>query len=172
MVAVAGLSTSASLAVSSGAFSNVSTRRTVAVDTAADDEAYLKLDPISDTGEGGEETGRAYTLADETIAFSIPGVYSGESESVEGVGANSVYTFSDLFRISNQGTDPVKVWSSYDGETLSDLALVHEELILRDSPLELHPGDGIDVGLYIDSRNTEIDGYEETLTINAEQPDD
>lgn len=172
LVGLAGIGSSASLILGSGAFSSVDARRTVSVATADDEDAFLALDPISDPGIGGDETGRAYTLADGTIAFSIPGVHLGESETAEGVGIDSIYKFPGLLQVTNKGTNSARLYSSYEGDKLADLALVNDNGVLKDDPPTLDVGDSIDVGLYIDTHDSAIGEFDETLTIIADQPDE
>jgi hypothetical protein len=74
--------------------------------------------------------------------------------------------------VSNQGTQPVELHSSYDGDSLADLALVNDNGVLRDNPPILDVGDSIDVGLYVDTHGSSIGEFDETLTIIADQTDE
>ncbi|GAB7014225.1 hypothetical protein [Halolamina salina] len=159
-----------SLAISTGAFTSVSAERSVSVEIADDAYAFLRMSPIADDGLGGE-TGRSSTNGD-VVKFEIPGDDDGESSDAEGVGIDSVYEFHDLFSVSNQGTQPVELYSTYDGDNLADLALVNDDGVLKDDPPTLDVGDSIDVGLYIDTHSSSIGEFDETLTIVADQPDD
>lgn len=154
----------------SGAFQQVEMERTVSVATAEDHTAFLTLDPISDPGLNGEETGRAYTLADGTVAFSFPGVGRGENSDAQGVGENSIYQFFDLLRIGNNGSNPVQIYSIYAGAEFADLALVRDGELLRDDPPVVDVGDKIDVGIHIDSHDVTVGEYHENLSIIAEDP--
>ncbi len=127
------------------------------------------MEQIGKEGIDGENTGRSFINGSE-IAFEIPGDEDGENSNGKGVGLDSVYEFHDLFSVSNQGTQPVKLYSTYNGDSLSDLALVNDSGILKDDPPTLTVGDSIDVGLYIDTHGSHISEFDETLTIVAEKP--
>jgi hypothetical protein len=159
------------LAIGSGAFTTVSAERAVRVETADDDRAFLRLEPITDQGIDQDATGRSKSFGD-TIKFDIPGTGEGENQNAEGLGVDSVYEFHDLFSVTNQGTQPVELYSTYDGSDLADLALVNDGGVLRDDPPTLTVGKSIDVGLYIDTHGSSIGEFNETLTIVADQPDD
>jgi len=162
-----------SLALGTGAFTSVSAERSVTVDTADDAYAFLRLHPMVDEGMGGvsSATRRSFTNG-EVVEFKIPGNGNGENPNAEGVGLDSVYEFHDLLEVGNHGTQPVEIYSTYDGENLSDLALVRDSGVLRDDPPTLDVGDSIAVGLYIDTHGSEIGEFDETLTIVADQPDE
>jgi hypothetical protein len=171
-----GISTIAGVGgiLGSGAFSSVSAERTVSVAVANDNRAYLRMKPIPKAGISGDTVGRSETYGD-AVSFTIPGDGPGENQDAEGVGVDSVYEFHDLMSVENQGTQPVEVYSSYNGNKLADLALVNDNGILRDDPPVLDTGDSINVGLYIDTHGSttgEYDGEDRlSLTIVADQPD-
>lgn len=159
-----------SLALGTGAFTSVSAERNVSVAVAKDYRAFLRLEPIGDGGIDGEITGRSFVNGSK-VAFEIPGDEDGENSNAEGVASDSVYEFHDLLHISNQGTQPVKINSEYDGDNFRELALVTDNgRLSQDSPT-LDVGEGVDVGLYIDTHGTETGSYDETLTIVADRPD-
>lgn len=165
IASLGGLTASGTLAVGSGAFTSVSAQRSVTVSVADDFEALLAMEPIADTGLGTEYTGRSDTNG-RTVEFELPGDDDGES-TAEGLGVNSKYEFHDLLEIENRGTHPVEVFSQYNGSALGDLALVRDGGILRQSPPILDVGSSIDVGLYVDTENTQVSEYEEALVIVA-----
>lgn len=162
-----------SVTLGTGAFTSVSATRTVSIDVASDAYAFLRLNPIVDEGLGEDSpsTGRSFSNG-QTVEFEIPGDDDGESSSAEGLGLDSVYEFHDLVEVSNQGTQPVQLHSTYDGDALTDLALVKDDGVLRDDPPVLDVGDSIDVGLQIDTHGSSIGEFDETLTIVADQPDE
>lgn len=169
LAGVGGLTTAGSVALGTGAFTSVEAERSVSVAVAKDYRAFLRMDTIGSEGIDGENTGRSFVNGSE-IAFEIPGDEDGENSNAEGVGLDSVYEFHDLFSVSNQGTQPVELYSSYDGDNLADLALVNDDGVLKDDPPILNVGDSIDVGLYIDTHGSSIDEFDETLTIVAQKP--
>ena len=167
----------ASSVLGTGAFTSVSAERTVSLDVADDDRAFLRLEPIenegldSDDNGSPELTGRSATLGSQ-VRFELPGDEDGESNA-KGLGIDSIYEFHNLLRIENQGTQSVEVYSTYGGETLGNLALVRESGVLRGEPPVLDVGDEVDVGLLVNTHGTPVreTEYDETLTIVADQPD-
>jgi hypothetical protein len=156
-------------AVSTGAFTSTSADRAVNIQTADDSSAFLRLAPISDTGVGGEATGRSVSFGSES-EFFIPGEGRGETEA-DGVGPDSVYEFRNLLRVENQGTQTVEVYSEYSGEAFANLALIDDGGILREDPRAVDVGSVLDVGLYIDTHGSELGEETQTLEIVADQPD-
>jgi len=162
------------LALGSGAFTSVEAERTVAVDVADDDRAFLRLEPIVDDGVDGDgdgeadPTGRSFTNG-ETVGFELPGDEDGENPDAAGVGIDSVYEFGDLLMVVNQGTQPVTVHSTYDGSALADLALLGTDGVLRDDPPTLDVGESLDAGLLVDTHGSDVGSFDETLTVVAER---
>jgi hypothetical protein len=171
LASVGGLAAAGSVALGSGAFTSVEAERSVSIAVAKDYRAFLRMEQIGDEGIDGENTGRSYVNGSE-ISFKIPGHGDGENSDAEGIGLDSVYEFHDLVTVSNQGTQPVQLHSTYDGDNLADLALVNDDGVLKDDPPTLDVGDSIDVGLYIDTHDSAIGEFDETLTIIADQPDE
>lgn len=171
LAGVGGLVSAGGAALGTGAFTSVKAERSVSIDVADDDRAFLRLEPLVKDGVKDSPTGRSKSFG-QAVSFTVPGTGNGESQSAEGVGLDSVYEFHDLLQVSNQGTQPVELHSSYDGDSLADLALVNDNGVLRDNPPILDVGDSIDVGLYVDTHGSSIGEFDETLTIIADQPDE
>lgn len=171
LAGVGGFTAASGAALGTGAFTSVEAERNVSIDVADDDRAFLRLEPLVKDGVENGPTGRSRTFG-QVVSFAIPGTGDGESQSAEGVGLNSVYEFHDLLQVRNQGTQPVELHSSYDGDSLADLALVNDNGVLRDNPPILDVGDSIDVGLCVDTHGSSIGEFDETLTIIADQPDE
>ena len=164
-----------SAVLGSGAFTSVSAERSVSVAVADDDRAFLRLEPIVDEGVDGdsdgdpESTGRSFSNG-RVVQFDIPGDEDGENPNAKGVAPDSVYEYHDLLQVVNQGTKSVTVASEYNGASFANLALVTDDGVLRQDPPTLDVGDGIRVGLLIDTHGTALGTYDETLTIVADQP--
>ncbi|MCG1004315.1 MULTISPECIES: hypothetical protein [Halobacterium] len=156
------------MALGSGAFTSVEAERSVSIAVAQDFQTFLRMVPNENEGAGGENTGRSFSNGSE-LEFEIPGDENGESSEPQGVGLNSVYEFHDLATISNQGTQPVRLSSTYNGSDLANLALVNENGILRDDPPTLNVGEGTNIGLYIDTHGSTDGTFNETLTIIGER---
>lgn len=171
LASVGGLTAAGSAALGTGAFTSVEAERSVSVSVADDDRAFLRLEPLVNNGIDGDSTRRSFSDG-QTVGFEIPGNGGGENPNAEGVGLDSVYEFHDLLKVSNQGTQPVQLRSTYNRGNFADLALVNDNGVLKDDPPELSVGGNIDVGLLIDTHGSEIGGFDETLTIVVEHPDD
>ena len=168
---LAGLGTLAGaggLTFGTGAFTSVSAERSVSVAVARDYRAFLRLEPNVDEGIGDVRSGRSSTDG-RGVEFDLPGIDDGENPDADGVAPDSVYEFHDLLKVSNQGTQPITVWSEYDDSDFQELALVTDAGRLSESPPTLDVGESIDVGLYIDTHGTDTGEYDETLMIVAER---
>lgn len=169
IVGLSGLGLGSSLILGSGAFTSVTAKRSLTVTVAPDSDAYLGLEPITDSGIGGKPTGRSGVTGNGVVFFSIPGTGTGENQNAKGVGTDSIYVFESLLRITNLGTQAVEVYSEYDGDTFAALALINDGKVLAgDSSWTLDVGKDFTAGLYIDTTKTPLGEYDETLTIVAE----
>jgi len=158
-----------SAALGTGAFTSVEAERSVSIAVAKDYRAFLRMDPIGDEGIDGDNTGRSMVNG-RAVRFEIPGDESGENPDADGVGLDSVYRFHDLVTVSNQGTQPIELYSTYSGGGLGDLALVDGDGdVLRNSPPTLDVGGSVDVGLYVDTHGSSVGTFEETLTVVGER---
>lgn len=168
LASAGGFAAAGSVALGTGAFTSVEAERSVSISVARDYNAFLRLEPISDEGIDDENTGRSFINGSQ-VSFEIPGDEAGENSDAEGVGLDSVYEFHDLVSVSNQGTQPVKLSSTYGGDALADLALVNDTGVLRDDPPTLAVGGSINVGLSIDTHGADTGEFDETLTVVAER---
>lgn len=156
-------------ALGSGAFSSVEANRSVTVNVASDDQAYLALTPVSD---GSANAGYSITNSENELELR----FNGENPDTNGtgVGTDSKYYFDNVFAIRNQGTQPVDVYATYDTQNLNDLAIYEsseDTRTLLDSAngaIEVTVGEEIVCGMYIDTRNVSTNDYDEQLTIVAE----
>lgn len=171
LAGVGAFTAAGSSALGTGAFTSVEAERSVSISVADDDQAFLRLEPLVNEGIDENSTRRSFSNG-KTVGFEIPGNGGGENPSSEGVGLDSVYEFHDLLEVSNQGTQPVQLRSTYSGDDFADLALVNDNGVFKDDPPELSAGGNINVGLLIDTHGSEIGDFNETLTIVADQPDD
>ncbi|MFC4825794.1 hypothetical protein ACFO9K_16180 [Halorussus aquaticus] len=162
----------------------MSGERTVTVKTADDNNAFLAL---YEQGEGR----RSYKDGD-VVGFDIPSpdedeYPEGAPTDPDGLGTDSVYRFGKdaagddkgLFRIENQGTQAVKVYSeaSSTDEQPSITAFDVEtgRRLTEGTPSDLlGVGDSLYCGLEIDTHGVGVrdEEYEATLTIVAEAPEE
>jgi hypothetical protein len=155
-----------------GAFTSVEADRSVSVAVADDADALLTMEPSS--GPNGEY---AETTGDGTIALDFTDTDAGGT----GLGTDSTYQFDDVFRITNQGTQPVYVWATFSGASGSftpdgpdtDVHLYpngDSDDRLRDSDddvLYLGVGQSAGIGVYVDTTGVTTD-QELTMTVNAD----
>lgn len=178
---IAGLSLSASFTMGTGAFSTANTDRSVNVEVVDDDEAYLKLEQRGG-GERSEVDGFRGTLE-----FSFPGDDESEYPATnptdpKGLGPNSTYRFaqdaagieSGLFSVKNQGTHPIKVYSTQaqtsDIPSVTIFNIETGNLLNESNPSGiLSVGEQIVCGLEIDTHGVtpRNEPYEVSLSIHG-----
>lgn len=171
-----GLVGGTGLTLGSGAFTSVSADRSVTVSVADDHEAFLKL---TERGEGR----RSYTDGGE-LGFDFPGPEEDEygDTDPEGLGTDSVYRFGTdaahnkpgLFGVTNQGTQPVEVYSTQERTESVPVVRIYDvdsgNLLTENSPsAPLGTGELLVCGLEIDTEGVPIrdDEYDISLTISA-----
>ncbi|MCU4802193.1 hypothetical protein OB920_17595 [Halobacteria archaeon HArc-gm2] len=92
-------------AVGTGAFSSVGASRDVTIDVAGDASAYLGIKPHS--GPNGQY---ADTTSSDALALDFSGSNSNIGNGIaggEGVNANALTTFANVFTVENQGTQDI-----------------------------------------------------------------
>ena len=111
----------ASALVGSGAFTAVASERTVSVRVANDENAYLGLKEIPESPNSSyvdyDDNGNLQIQMDD----ANPNL---EDEKLgTGVNPNSITMFKDLFRIQNQGTQPIYVFAFLQGDKADQVGL-------------------------------------------------
>jgi len=159
--------------VGTGAFTSVSAERSVNVAVAGDKKAFLGLEP-TDGPNGVFASSQGGTL---TLDFSKTTNADGS-----GLGTDSVYEFDDVFQITNQGSQPIYIWTTFsDQDTPFSLTGEDPDVYfypngdsgdtLRDSGdevLYLDVGQSATVGLHVDTTGVGTgQTIELTATINA-----
>lgn len=156
-------------AVGTGAFSTAEATRDVSVQVANENNAYLSIKP-SNTANGQFATQGS---SDNQIGLD----FSGSGNGGSGVGQDSVYNFDDVFRISNQGTQTIYVWSRLSGGSKFDDNNLYfypndsRSTELNDSSnsvLTLSPGEGAEVGVHVDTESVSTGSDTITATIRAD----
>jgi hypothetical protein len=92
-------------AMGTGAFSSVEADRSVSVAVENDADAYLGLQPLDNSNAN-----QYVSSTDGTVEINIGGSGNGGT----GVNKNAVTKFNELFEITNQGTQSVLVYITYD----------------------------------------------------------
>jgi hypothetical protein len=178
LVGSAGVITSTVSVLGSSAFTTVDADRTIEIDVADDNEGLLALSQRG-SGRRSYEDGTP-----ETLGFDLPSPdeddYGGTDP--DGLGTDSVYRFgedaahdeSGLFGVKNQGTQPVKVFSTQETTAGVPSVTMYDvetgNLLTESSPSgPLGVGEQIVCGLEIDTHGVPVqeDEYDLTLTINA-----
>ena len=178
-----------SAVVGSGAFSSVEAERTVTVETATDNDAYLRLNE-------GEKDDRSFEDTDGVIGFTFTGLreegedqFDTNDEDPEGLGEDTIYRFGQetdgdpLFSAQNQGANPIEIhglqhYDDVDPDDVPEIKIFDvetEELLTEgDRSKEIGVGDSINLGLQIDTHGVEVreTPYDLTLTIIAEATND
>ena len=159
-------------AVGTGAFTSVEADRTVSVSVAGDANAFLAMD-ASGTANGEF----ASINGNDQIELD----FSDSNGGGDGLGLNSTYEFDDVFRITNQGTQPVYVWANFSGGTLDDDDIwfypgSNSDRELNDGTNEvvtLPVGETVEMGVYVDTSvlsSTDTQNLTATLTANVDVP--
>lgn len=165
-----------SLLIGSGAFSSTRAERELMVEVVDDSEAYLRIDATS-TGIAGRSGEVNLREGGRVATFRIPGpeddLVAGTDPN--GVGLHSKYWFDDLAIIQNQGTNPVSVYSQYNGN-LSQIAIYDSSgdktpRTSKSEGVKLSPGASFLMGLYIETGDEEVKQYNESLAIIGKQTD-
>lgn len=126
-----------SVAVGTGAFSNVQAQRDLSVNVAGDANAYLRIAP-SDGPNGKYATG----ADDGALALD----FTGSNENVPGSGINrdAVTYFDEVFVVQNQGTQrvtltvsPISFVELEPGVILVFLIVPLDSPVFRDDSLDL-----------------------------------
>jgi hypothetical protein len=161
----------------SAAFSRTAASRDLTVAVAEDDTALLRLE-----ASGSPNGEFARQLDSGTLALD----FTESDQGGQGVGTDSVYEFDDVFRVTNQGTQPVFVWGTFGGAagdltpdgSDTDVWLYpndSRDTRLRDSDdavIRLGAGETARIGVHVDTHEVTSD-QDLTLTLNAgaEKPD-
>lgn len=181
LTALGGITGVSSLVVGSGAFNFSNVERSVSISVADDRNAFLKL---TQRGSGGRSE---VDGVPDTIEFNIPGEDEDEYPSrnptdPQGLGTDSIYRFGQdvagdekgLFGITNQGTQPVEIYSTQSSTSGVPSVAIFEvesgELLTGSGPSDpLGVGEQLLCGLEIDTHGVSVEAqeYEVSLVINA-----
>ena len=105
LAGLGSLAAGGAAAMGTGAFSSVEADRSVSIAVENDADAYLGLQKLDNSN------GNQYASSNNgTIEINIDSSGNGGA----GVNKNAVTTFNELFEITNQGTQSVLVYITYD----------------------------------------------------------
>jgi hypothetical protein len=138
LTAMGSLAAGGAAAMGTGAFTSVSANRTVNVSVADDANALLALEQA---GTGPNSQYAEVSDGEVTIDLDNSDTANGGS----GVNGNAVTNVLDIFKIRNQGTQPVAVFvDPYDGVRPFSVNAFNEAGTSRAYPSETNPGTIID----------------------------
>lgn len=166
LIGVGGVVAGGGALLGSGAFSQVEADRTVTIETAGDDAAFLALEAAD--GDYDE----FFDYDDGVLELNI-----GELGDAEGLNENAVTAFDGIIAITNNGTQEVELSIEQDGD---GVALYEGDFEGSDdtTPLDgvtIGDGDTENIGIAVDTGfegsfpdGTIDDGESVELTITAE----
>jgi hypothetical protein len=159
LLGIGSLAAGSAAAMGTGAFTSASANRELTVSTASDSDAYLTLESL-DTPNSNEFVSETGGRSD-TLAITI----DQSEQGGEGVNEQAEMYFDDLFRVKNQGTQPVWFWMEsgtqgvgfYKGDQEVSISTDGHNIEPRPTIQYLEVGDSIDVGLSINTVGTPFD---------------
>lgn len=165
---IGSLSAGTAVVNGTGAFTSVEAERDVSVEVASDANAYLAL---SATGPNAPYT----TVEDGQLGIDLTADNTSDISGGQGVNAEAITVFEDLFEIRNQGTQEATVSATpltfVDSESEDTLLL----LVVPESDFPettLSPGSAETYSLIVSaysSDTTDTDrSIDDTITVTAE----
>ena len=123
-----------------GAFSRVESHRSVTVQVAEDDNAYLGMGKCQDA-TGTETPNASFADLDDNGHLEVEMGESGSGGS--GVNSQSISWFDNVFQLCNQGKEPVCLWiSNKEGQDPDRVTLYVDESDAGEKPDRLASQDG------------------------------
>jgi len=194
LIGLGGLVAAGGAALGTGAFTTVEAQRTVNIETAADSNALLQLQPAD---RDDDEEGVQNEFVEETggeIVFNLDGYDNDNDVNATGLNKNARTSFRKLVTVTNQGNQDINTLNLQfttvpSGVTANDTFtfLIEGDSLVRedhsdatnmlqntdDVPATLTPGESITFGLEIDlieggDSNDLPEGGTYTLTIEAQ----
>ena len=176
VVGLGALATGTAAATGTGALSATEAERSLTVQIADDDSAYLTFDTDLGTSPDNNYEYASIEEGEMEIAFG------SNDAGGDGVNPNSVNYFDDVFQLKNRGTEPLTVWVELGGGLGNyldvypiagndgrDTSLVGEDNAYV-GPNATGVGSKLRVGIMIDTTDvdSENEALEGSITIHAE----
>lgn len=159
--------------VGSGAFSSTEAERSMTVAIEDDYSAYLRFTAL--------DKNFAYAMGRDFIEFRFDEEFRDETntdDQGDGLGSDSVYEFTELFAVGNQGTQPVEVFGIYEDDVLDDVQLMEYAPHPSDEPLtescrssRVQPGNSVKLSMLVDTESVEVGEHSTTIRIAAAADD-
>ena len=109
LATVGSLAAGSAAAVGTGALSATEAERSLNVQIADDDKAYLTFD--TDLGNSPDNNYKYAEIGEEEMSIS----FDTNNAGGQGVNPNSENYFDDVFALKNKGTEPLKIWVELGG---------------------------------------------------------
>lgn len=168
--------------IGSGAFTSVEAERTISVETAADSDAFLKLDALGEPERSVDGSRVSFSFPSQGETLDDPIGRNPNPQNPSGLGSDSTYRFASdvdngtLLRVINSGTQPVDVFAIQEnrGSSEPEVTLFNVDsdgsgLLHPESPYEdLGTGEELCVGFQIDTTGVDVGNYTVTLKIVAD----
>ena len=136
VIGLGAASASGSALIGSGAFTSVSAERDIAISTAGDDNAFLRLGACTnDDGEALPNGGYVDQGEDGLFSISLSDENSSDPPAGSGVNQYAVSRFDNVFEICNQGTQSVCVDFAVDVPVIPNGADVPDRHDFEDGDL-------------------------------------
>lgn len=126
----------------SGAFSMVESHRSVTVQVAEDDNAYLGMDACQDT-DGNTTPNSSFTEISSATNGHLEVDMGQSGNGGSGVNSQSISWFDNVFQFCNQGKEAVCLWiSNKEGDDPERVTLYVDESEAGEKPDRFHTEDG------------------------------
>lgn len=144
LATIGGVSAIAGITSGTGAFSSIKAERGITVDVVGDASAFLALEPAA--GPNGKY---ATVSTDGLLEVQI----SEENNRIQGEGVNldARTNLGEVFRITNQGTQPVGVWIEHDSNYI-EFTTNGKRLDDSASPVFVEAGNSLPVCILVNTR--------------------
>jgi hypothetical protein len=167
LLALVALVLAASMVMATGAFSTVTAERSVDVKVTGDKNAFLALQP-------SDGPNKAYAkMNGGQLAINL----NGEAK-VDGKGVNpdAVTSFDNVFTITNQGSQSVKVWIEDGEKKVSFYAKTPGQTLNKEGgAVTISPGTTKHIGIMVNAKNTQkgtqLLSGEDSVIVHAVAPD-
>lgn len=179
IIGTGSLAASSAAAVGTGAFTSATADRSVSVNVANEDQAYLALTP---TGDPNATFVNQDNSTNNQIGIDINDA-TGTQDDGDGVGLDSEYEFDNVFEVANQGTQDVEVSigtledTDFDPDA-SGLTVEFYEGTSSGTSLDpnngsavtVSTGNSVNIGLKITTDEPAVDDFDADATVSANAP--
>ncbi|WP_147441086.1 hypothetical protein [Halorubrum sp. Atlit-26R] len=160
LIGIGAAAAGGSAAFGTEAFTSVQAERNVDVSVAGDQSSFIAIQPLS--SENADEYVNTES-GDNTVELELDGDNSGPGE---GVTQDAVTQLEDLFRVVNQGSQPVSVYFEDDSDAVTfrvsgsadGFSGSGQSLEGPDNSAELAVGEQVVVGMTVDTLNNDVSG--------------